>query len=163
MAHLRILSMLPEHWDAVSEIYQLGMDTGIATFETRVPDRGAWFDRHLEFGCLVAVRMGAVLGWAALSPVSSREVYKGVAEVSLYVHPEASGQGVGHALMQALIRESELHGVWTLHAAVFPQNKASIRLHLKSGFRIIGVRERIAQRNGTWYDNVLLERRSPKF
>ncbi len=163
MISLSVLPMLPEHWKEVSHIYQLGMDTGIATFETRVPDKDSWFARHLEFARLVAVQNNAVVGWAALSPVSARLVYRGVAEVSIYVHPDAARQGVGDALMKTLIDESEKHGVWTLHAAVFPENTASLRLHLKHGFRILGVRERIAKRKGQWYDNVLLERRSSKF
>lgn len=163
MTGLRILPMLPGHWKEVSEIYRLGMDTGIATFETHLPDRDTWFERHCDFGRLVAVQNQSIIGWAALSPVSHRDVYRGVTEVSIYVHPDAGGQGVGHQLMQALISESEANGIWTLHAAVFPENTGSLRLHLKNGFRVIGVRERIAMRNGRWYDNVLLERRSSKF
>ena len=163
MTQLSVLPMLPEHWNEVSRIYQLGMDTGIATFETRLPDRNSWFAGHLDFARLVAVQDHVVVGWAALSPASSRIVYRGVAEVSIYVHPDATRQGVGDTLMTTLIDESEKHGVWTLHAAVFPENTASLRLHLKHGFRILGVRERIAKRNGQWYDNVLLERRSSKF
>lgn len=163
MIQLSVVPMLPEHWNAVSRIYQLGMDTGVATFETCLPDKESWFERHLDVARLVAVRNHTVVGWAALSPVSTRKVYRGVAEVSIYVHPQAAGQGVGHALMQTLIAESEKHGIWTLTAAVFPENTGSLRLHLKNGFRILGVRERIAKREGQWYDNVLLERRSPKF
>ena len=163
MGDLRILPMTSAHWEEVRSIYQSGMDTGIATFETSVPDQNTWFEDHLETGRLVAVKDNKVVGWIALSPVSRREVYKGVAEVSVYVHPDALRTGVGNALMQELIRESEAHGFWTLQSAVFPDNTPSIRLHLRNGFRVLGVRERIAMRGGVWYDSVLMERRSPKF
>lgn len=163
MSRFRIIPMTVNHWDEVCHIYAQGMDTGIATFETELPQRDAWWNNHLDIGRLVAVNDTEVTGWAALSPVSARWVYRGVAEVSIYVHSDFTGQGIGDALLKALIRESESHGIWTLHSAVFPQNQASINLHLKNGFRILGVRQKIAQRNGVWYDNVLLERRSDLF
>ena len=153
-------SMRPQDWDFVRAIYLEGITTGQATFETEAPDWERWDAGHLPQCRLVARSGDGILGWAALSPVSRREVYAGVAEVSVYVAPSARGLGVGGALMRALIEASELHGVWTLQSSIFPENHASVALHLKHGFREVGRRERIARRHGVWRDTVVLERRS---
>ena len=153
------------HWPAVKAIYEQGIATGQATFETAAPGWATWDAGHLAHSRLVAlddnVALPArVLGWAALSPVSGRCVYGGVAEVSVYVAGEARGRGVGRALLTALVAASESHGIWTLQAGIFPENLASIRLHLHAGFREVGRRERIGQQHGVWRSTVLLERRS---
>jgi L-amino acid N-acyltransferase YncA len=153
-------SMQPEDWEYVRAIYLEGVATGQATFETDAPDWERWDAGHLPQCRLVARNSEGVLGWAALSPVSRRIVYAGVAEVSVYVAASARGRGVGGALMRALIEASELHGVWTLQSSVFPENQASVALHLKHGFREAGRRERIARHHGVWRDTVVLERRS---
>lgn len=153
--------MRPEHWEDVRAIYLEGIATGNATFETEAPEWWACWDvARLPFARLVAFAHGVVAGWAALSPVSSRKVYAGVADVSVYVGARFRGAGVGHALLEALIKESEMNGVWTLQAGIFPENAASIALHLSHGFREVGRRERIAKLGGRWRDTVLLERRS---
>ena len=153
-------SMQSEDWKSVLEIYAEGIATGQATFETKVPDWQYWDEGHLN-GCRFVARDGeVVLGWAALSPVSRRQVYAGVAEVSVYVAAAARGRGVGNVLMSALIEASEASGFWTLQSSVFPENQASIKLHLNHGFRELGRRERIAKLQGVWRDTVLLERRS---
>ena len=157
-----ILPMTSEHWPEVARIYREGLDTGIATFETTVPSWEDWDRGHLEICRFVALNEGEVLGWAALSKVSSRCVYGGVAEVSLYVGSRFRGQGVGRALLERLIVESENEGYWTLQSGIFPENQASIALHEKAGFRKIGIRERIGKRNGEWKDNLLMERRSQR-
>ena len=146
-------------WPAVSAIYAEGIASGSATFETEVPSWEAWDETHLDQR-LVAKRDGEVVGWAALSQVSERCVYAGVAEVSVYVGASARGQGVGRALLDALVRASEASGVWTLQAGIFPENLASLRLHRACGFRVVGVRERLGQLDGVWRDVVFLERRS---
>jgi phosphinothricin acetyltransferase len=153
-------SMQPSDWEFVRKIYLEGIATGQATFETAAPDWERWDASHSPHCRLVARNGDGVLGWAALSPVSKREVYAGVAEVSVYVASAARGRGVGGALMRALIEASERHGVWTLQSSVFPENRASIALHLKHGFRELGRRERVARLHGVWRDTVLLERRS---
>ena len=153
-------SMRPQDWDFVRAIYLEGITTGQATFETVAPDWERWDAGHLPQCRLVARNGDGVLGWAALSPVSRREVYAGVAEVSVYVAASARGLGVGGALMRALIEASELHGVWTLQSSIFPENHASVALHLSHGFREVGRRERIARHCGVWRDTVVLERRS---
>jgi L-amino acid N-acyltransferase YncA len=153
-------SMQPRDWELVRAIYLEGIATGQATFETEAPDWERWDAGHLP-QCRLVVRNGdGILGWAALSPVSKREVYAGVAEVSVYVSESARGRGVGGALMRALIEDSERHGVWTLQSSIFIENHASVALHLNHGFREVGRRERIARRQGVWRDTVLLERRS---
>ncbi len=157
-----ILPMTSEHWPEVARIYREGLDTGIATFETTVPSWEDWDRGHLEICRFVALNEGEVLGWAALSKVSSRCVYGGVAEVSLYVGSRFRGQGVGRALLERLIVESENEGYWTLQSGIFPENQASIALHEKAGFRKIGIRERIGKRDGEWKDNLLMERRSKR-
>jgi L-amino acid N-acyltransferase YncA len=153
-------SMRPQDWDFVRAIYLEGITTGQATFETEAPDWERWNAGHLPQCRLVARNGDGVLGWAALSPVSRREVYAGVAEVSVYVASAARGLGVGGALMRALIEASELHGVWTLQSSIFSENHASVALHLKHGFREVGRRERIARHHGVWRDTIVLERRS---
>ena len=153
-------AMTAQDWQQVRHIYQEGLATGNATFETQVSEWEVWDAKHLPTCRLVARQGDAILGWAALSPVSSRAVYAGVAEVSIYVSATARGQGVGHTLLKALITESERNGIWTLQASIFPENVASIQLHLRHGFRQLGRRERIAQLHGIWRDTVILERRS---
>jgi L-amino acid N-acyltransferase YncA len=153
-------SMLPQDWESVRAIYLEGIATGEATFETEAPEWEPWDAGHLPQCRLVARNGDGILGWAALSPVSRREVYAGVAEVSVYVAASARGLGVGGALMRGLIEASERHGLWTLQSSVFPENHASVALHLKHGFRQVGRRERIARRHGVWRDTIVLERRS---
>jgi len=154
--------MTAAHWPAVRAIYEQGIATGNATFETQAPEWEAWDQAHLPHSRLVAVDdTGTVLGWAALSPVSSRCVYGGVAELSIYIAAVARGQGVGRQLLQGLITDSEAHGIWTLQAGTFQENAASIGLHTRVGFRIIGHRERIGQHHGIWRNTVQMERRSP--
>jgi len=155
-----ILPMQPENWPAVREIYREGIATGNATFATDLPDWEKWNSAHLQDCRLVACKRDQVLGWAALSPVSARRVYAGVAEVSVYVAAAARGRGVGKSLLKALIQESEAKGVWTLQAGIFPENSASIALHKSCGFRKVGVRRRIGKLRDTWRDVLLLERRS---
>lgn len=154
--------MLPSDWPDVASIYREGIETGNATFETSVPDWEAWDSGHLE-ECRLVVELGCrVVAWAALSPVSQRPVYRGVAEHSIYVSGDARSRGVGAALLQALIESSEKAGLWTLQTAIFPENEASISLHTGAGFRVVGVRERLGEHRGRWRDVVLMERRSEK-
>ena len=149
--------------DRVLAIYQAGLDAGDASFETQAPSWAAFETAKLPAHRLVAVAdgTGEVLGWAAVSPVSSRAVYAGVVEHSVYVDAAARGRGVGTALLQALIESTEEAGVWTIQSGIFPENTASLRLHQRAGFRVIGVRERLGRHHGRWRDVVLLERRSP--
>jgi phosphinothricin acetyltransferase len=150
----------PEDWPAVRAIYEEGIATGNATFETQVPDWEDWDANHLQDCRLVARMGGQIVGWGALSPVSGRCVYAGVTEVSVYVAAAARGQGIGKRLLRALIAVSEQQGIWTLQAGVFPENEASIALHKSCDFRKVGTRARIGQLKGVWRDVVLLERRS---
>ena len=152
--------MLSDDWPAVRAIYLEGIATGNATFEMTAPGWEKWDAGHLPSGRFVARSKGAVLGWAALSPVSSRCVYAGVAEVSIYIAEHARGRGIGRQLMSRLIADSEAQGIWTLQAGIFPENAASIALHQRAGFRVLGQRERPGQLNGRWRDVVLMERRS---
>lgn len=154
--------MQDSDWSNVARIYAEGMATGYATFEKDVPSYEDWNKDHLSNCRIVAEEKGEIYGWAALSPVSGRCVYGGVAEVSVYVAENARGLGVGKSLMQALITQSEDAGLWTLQAGIFPENTASIILHEKVGFRKIGYRERVGKLDQTWKDNVLFERRSTK-
>ena len=153
-------------WEAVRGIYLEGVATGNATFETTAPSWETWNTGHLQHSRLVAKSTESttpeILGWAALSPVSSRCVYGGVGEVSVYVGEKGRGKGIGNKLLESLIENSEENGMWTLQAGIFPENNASINLHLRNGFREIGRRERIGKIAGIWRDTVLLERRSPK-
>jgi L-amino acid N-acyltransferase YncA len=155
-----IRNMLPEDWQKVKEIYEKGIATGNATFQTEAPVWADWDSGHLASCRLIAEKDSEILGWAALSPVSSRCVYAGVAEVSVYVDPAYSCQGIGKALLRQLVLESENQGIWTLQAGIFPENLASVKLHQQSGFREIGFREKIGIMNGTWRNTLLLERRS---
>ena len=155
--------MNTEDWVAVKRIYEEGITTGFATFETTVPTYAQWDDAHVESCRIVAEWDGSLMGWAALSPVSSRCVYGGVAEVSVYVSRNARGKGIGKTLMSRLIKESENAGYWTLQSGIFPENKASIKLHKNVGFRLLGQRERIGKTSqGDWKDNLIFERRSKK-
>lgn len=153
--------MRDEDWEQVRAIYLEGIATGDATFETGAPSWEKWDDAHLR-ECRIVARSssGRIVGWAALSPVSDRCVYAGVAEVSVYVGEKGRGHGTGRALLRALVEASERRGIWTLQAGVFPENVASIKLHLSCGFREVGRRERLGKMNGTWRDVMLLERRS---
>lgn len=153
-------TMQPAHWPAVREIYRQGIETGQATFETAVPTWEIWDKAHRPDCRLIALIDNQIVGWAALSPVSKRQVYNGVAEVSIYIAVSARGQGIGKTLMQALVTISEEAGIWTLQSTVFLENEVSIAMHKVLGFRIVGKRERIAQMRGIWRDTVLLERRS---
>ena len=160
---MTVLPLTAAHWPAVKAIYEAGMATGNATFETQAPEWAAWDAAHLAHSRLVAVADdgATVRGWAALSPVSGRCVYGGVAEISIYIAAAARGQGVGRQLLQALIAASEAHGIWTLQAGTFAENTASIGLHTQAGFRVIGHRERIGQHHGVRRNTVQMERRSP--
>jgi len=158
---MRIDSMTPADWPAVRDIYEAGIATGEATFQTEAPPWNTWDAAHLETCRLVARdEYDAVIGWAALGRVSQRPVYSGVAEVSVYVAERARGQRVGLQLLTALIAASERDGRWMLQASIFPENEASVRLHQRCGFRIVGRRERIACQYGRWRDTLLMERRS---
>lgn len=155
-----IKPMQSEDWPEVARIYKLGIATGLATFEKNVPTWESWDKAHLQECRLVAFENQIPVGWAALSPVSSRSVYQGVAEVSVYVDTNQSGRGIGTLLMKTLISKSESLGFWTLQSGIFPENIASVHLHERSGFRKIGIRERIGKMDGKWYDTLLMERRS---
>lgn len=160
--------MQPEDWEAVRAIYLEGIATGNSTFEQSVPDWRTWDQGHLP-SCRLVARvanevlgqiLGQILGWTALSPVSRRQVYAGVAEFSIYVAESARGRGIGAALLQALIEASEREGIWTLQSGIFPENTASLELCRRFGFRVVGTREHIGNMDGRWRDVVLLERRS---
>ena len=157
---MRIRPMKPSDWEVVSQIYEEGIRTGVATFETAAPSYESWDNAHVGSCRLVAEENQVILGWAAISPVSSRCVYGGVGEVSVYVSAESRGKGVGKALMKQLILESENAGFWTLQSGIFPENQNSIKLHEKVGFRYIGRRERVGKLDGHWKDNLLFEKRS---
>lgn len=151
----------PGDWPRIAAIYEAGIATRNATFETEVPSQAEWDAGHLEEHRLVATEDDRVVGWVALSGYSDRCCYRGVAEVSVYVDPEAQGKGIGRALLEQAVAESEAAGIWTLQAGIFPENEASLALHRRCGFRVVGRRERIGQLDGVWRDVVLLERRSP--
>ena len=152
--------MREEDWEQVRSIYLEGIATGHATFETEAPVWEHWNLSHLP-GCRMVARSGKIIkGWAALSPVSGRCVYAGVAETSVYVRDRYRGEGVGRALLEALVSASEKAGIWTLQAGIFPENLASLALHERCGFRQVGRRTRIGRMNGLWRDTLLLERRS---
>jgi L-amino acid N-acyltransferase YncA len=155
-----IAAMNGDDRDAVLDIYRQGIATGNATFETETPSWEKWSAGHLTHSRIVARDGSTVHGWAALSPVSGRCVYGGVAEVSVYIAANARGMGIGRALLQELIQQSERNGIWTLQAGIFPENVASIELHKSCGFREVGRRERIGKLGDRWRDTVLLERRS---
>jgi L-amino acid N-acyltransferase YncA len=152
--------MRADDWPAVRAIYEEGIATGDATFETEVPAWEAWDAAHLREHRLVATLDEVIIGWAAVIPVSDRCVYGGVAEHSVYVSASARGRGVGRQLLEALIASTEDAGIWTLQSGIFPENTASLRLHQACGFRVVGTRERIGHHHGRWRDVILLERRS---
>ena len=161
MAIREIREMQPADYQAVRAIYLEGIATHNATFETEAPEWLVWDADHLPFGRLVAVdEQGRITGWTALTKVSSRCVYEGVAEISVYVAEQARGEGVGKHLLEQLVAISEQHGIWTLQAGILKENVASQKLHEGCGFRIVGVRERLGRMNGVWRDVVLMERRS---
>lgn len=155
-----ISTLLPEHWPVVRTIYEAGIATGHATFQTSAPTWEEWDGSHLIHSRLVAINDDGIIGWAALTRVSDRCVYAGVAEVSVYIALGHRGHKVGQTLLQALITSGEQNKLWTLQAGIFPENKASVHIHEKCGFRLIGFREKIGQQNGVWRDTVILERRS---
>lgn len=152
--------MTTEDWESVADIYKQGIDTGNATFQQDIPAWSEWDKAHLPFCRIVAVWENEIAGWAALTPVSGRCVYAGVAEVSVYVSNKYRGQKIGARLLDKLIAESERENLWTLQAGIFPENKPSIKIHENLGFRQVGYREKIGKMNGVWRDTVLLERRS---
>lgn len=158
---LRIGPMTIDDWPAVRAIYEEGIATGLGTFETAAPSWEQWNAARLPHSRFVAHER-ALIGWAALSPVSQRSCYAGVAEAGVYVAAAARGQGVGRALLEALIDSAEAHGIWTLQGATIAENAASLALQARCGFRVIGRRERIARLDGVWRDTVLTERRSKK-
>ena len=145
---------------AVLDIYQQGLDTGEASFEISAPDWGTWDKKYYRHCRLLVEQNDHILGWAALAPVSLRDCYRGVAEVSVYVSSNHLGRGIGNILMAALVEASEEKGIWSLNASIFPENEATLRLHLRHGFRQVGIRERIAQQHGRWRNTMILERRS---
>ena len=151
-----------DDWPGVAAIFEEGIATGHATFETKVPSWEEWEASHLRDHRLVAEIDGEVVGWAALSPYSRRAAYAGVAEVSVYVAGGARGRGVGRTLLAALVESAEAGGIWTLQAAIFPENRASLALHEAAGFRVVGVRDRLGRLGGAWRDVVLVERRSAR-
>jgi len=150
----------PGDWPAVEEIYWDGMRGGLATFETEVPSWETWDGGHLPGHRLAADLIGEVVGWAALSPASKRRCYAGVVENSVYVARQAQGLGIGRTLLEGLIAGAEAAGIWTIQTSIFPENRASLALHERCGFRVVGTRERVAKRDGVWRDTVFLERRS---
>jgi phosphinothricin acetyltransferase len=156
----RIDQLISDDWPRVRAIYLEGIASGLATFETEAPLCEQWDTSHLPHSRLAARSNGVLIGWAALSPVSRRSCYAGVAEVSVYLTRAAQGQGVGRKLLQTLVAESERHGIWTLQGSTFPENAASLRLQASCGFRIVGRRERVGQLHGLWKDTILMERRS---
>lgn len=159
---IELIPLHPEHCAAVLEIYREGLQTGKATFNTEVPSWDSWDKNYHQHSRIVAMENGQVIGWIAISPVSSRAYYNGVSEFSIYIAGAQRGKGVGNVLMQRMIEESEDNGIWTLYSSTFETNTASIELQKKYGFRVIGYRERIAQLNGVWHNTIVLERRSKK-
>jgi L-amino acid N-acyltransferase YncA len=159
---VEIAALTAEHAEPVLAIYQAGLDGGNASFETVAPTWERWDADHLPEHRFVAVADGCVLGFVAASPVSGRCVYAGVLEHSVYVHPDQQGRGVGAALLDAYIAATEAAGIWTLQSGIFPENTASLALHQRAGFRVVGTRERIGQHHGVWRDVILIERRSSR-
>ena len=157
-----IRTMTPDDWDDVARIYKEGIDTKLATFETDVPSWEKWNTSKLDVCRFVVERDDNILGWAALSPVSSRYVYRGVQDVGIYISTDARGQGIGKMLLNHLIEASEAEGIWTLQSGIFSHNAASIALHTSCGFRVVGIREKIGQLDGVWLDTTIMERRSTK-
>ncbi len=160
VASMNLIEISEENYPEVARIFGEGLQTGTATFETTIPSWEKWDAGHLPFGRIIAIEDNNYLGWAALSPVSSRCVYGGVAEVSVYVAETARGKGAGAFLLKNLIEISEANNIWTLQSGIFRDNVASHKLHIKCGFREVGYKEKVGQLNGVWKDNLLLERRS---
>jgi phosphinothricin acetyltransferase len=159
---IRIIPLEPDDWPSILFIYEEGIASGRATFETEAPSWESWNDAHFAAPRLKAVEDSRIVGWAALGPAFRRAVYRGVAEVSVYVAEASRGRGIGTALLARLVSSSEDHGLWTLQAGIFSSNRASIALHTACGFRVVGVRERLGQLKGVWHDVVLMERRSSR-
>ena len=155
-----IREMVSKDSERILEIYKMGIDTMNATFETEIPEWNEWDAKHHKHSRFVYENDHNVLGWIALSPVSTRKVYEGVAEVSIYIDPIIQGKGIGSKLMEKVIESSEKAGIWTLYSSIFPENIPTLNLHQKFGFRIIGTREKIAKLDGVWRDTLLLEKRS---
>ena len=157
---MKFQELTSKHWPQVKDIYEQGIATGNATFQSASPSWEEWDSSHVKTSRIVLIENDIVLGWAAITPVSGRCVYEGVGEVSVYVAANAQGRGLGKALLQELIKQSEAAGFWTLTAGIFPENQGSLKIHEKAGFKVLGIRERIGKMNGKWRDTVLLERRS---
>jgi phosphinothricin acetyltransferase len=157
---INLRELRPDDWDSVAAIYRQGIETGNATFQTEVPPWESWDSAHLKTCRIVACLGSEITGWAALTPVSGRCVYAGVAEVSVYVSSQYQGRKIGSMLLRKLITESENSGLWTLQSSVFPENLPSLKIHHNLGFRKVGIRKKIGKMNGKWRDTVLLERRS---
>lgn len=160
-----IQPLLEIHYPEVAEIFTQGIEGGNATYELASPTWNDWHSGHLDHSRWVAVQSNQVLGWVALSPVSSRTVFRGVAELSIYIHSEYRHLGIGSTLMEKVIESSETHGIWTIQSGIFPENEASIALHERFGFSVVGIREKIGQmpKSGEWRDIVLMERRSKAY
>jgi L-amino acid N-acyltransferase YncA len=157
---IEIRTLQPGDWPEVAAVYEAGIATRNATFETDVPSWEAWDAAHLDANRLVAIDRGRVVGWAALSPVSDRCCYAGVAQNSVYVAPGFRGLGIGRRLLERLVVDAERSGIWTIETGIFPENEASVALHLRCGFRVVGTRERLGRLDGVWRDVLFLERRS---
>ncbi|SEW05419.1 phosphinothricin acetyltransferase [Chryseobacterium wanjuense] len=157
---MEITAIVKEHYPNISRIYKEGIETGHATFETTVPEWEDWDKSKLKHSRLAAIVDDTVVGWAALSPVSNRCVYEGVAEVSIYISNMHKGKGIGTALISKLIDDSEANGIWTLQSGMFPENEATVALHQRFDFRLVGYREKIGKLGNTWRDTIIMERRS---
>lgn len=157
---MEIAAIVKEHYTSISRIYKEGIETGHATFETTVPEWEDWDKSKLKHSRLAAIVDDTVVGWAALSPVSNRCVYGGVAEVSIYISNMHKGKGIGTVLISKLIDDSEANGIWTLQSGMFPENEATVALHQRFGFRLVGYREKIGKLGNTWRDTIIMERRS---
>jgi L-amino acid N-acyltransferase YncA len=157
---MEIKPLEPDHWYDVKRIYEEGIATRNATFETTAPSWESWDSAHIKNCRFVAIEGNAIVGWAALTPVSGRCVYAGVADISIYVSENHRGKRIGNLLLQKLVESSEEEGLWTLQAGIFPENKASVALHEKNGFHLIGARQKIGKMDNVWRDTLLLERRS---
>ena len=155
-----IRPLAPADWEAIRSIYLYGMETKMATFETTPPTEASWFANGVPGTLIGYEEDGILLGFAKVLPTSTRECYKGVGEVTIYLHSQGGGRGIGTQLLQHLVDLSEQQGFWTLKASIFPENKASLRIHEKCGFRVVGRHEKIAQLDGVWRDTLLVERRS---
>lgn len=161
---MKIRALVPKDWTQVEAIFLEGIQTKNATFRTEVPSWADWNSGHHQHSRFVMIdNLAEIIGWIAIAPVSKRPAYKGVAEISIYIASKASGQGIGQQLLEKVIASSEKNGIWTLYASIFPENEASIHIHTKNGFEIVGRRKKIAQLDGIWRDTIILERRSELF